>query len=71
MDKSNTKPYYYFSGYDVRETKKGKIWTRIATAWPHRKDGGGFTVELNAFPLSGTVVFLPPKPKGKEKAAKE
>ena len=53
MNKSNTKPYNYLVGYDVRKTRNGKIWTRIATAWPHHKDKDGFTVELNAFPLTG------------------
>ena len=67
MDNHNTKPYAYLNGYDVRKTPKGKIWTRVATAWPHHKDKGGFTVELNAIPLTGTIVFLPPDPKGKNK----
>jgi len=59
MNKSNTKPYNYLVGYDVRKTRNGKIWTRIATAWPHHKDKDGFTVELNVFPLTGTLCSCP------------
>lgn len=71
MKKSNTKPYSYLIGYDVRKTKNGKIWTRIATAWPHHKNKDGFTVELNAVPLTNTIVFLPPKPKAEDKPAEK
>jgi hypothetical protein len=49
----------YYIGYHVQETASGKIWTRVATAWPYRNDQGGFTVELHAVLLSGTIVFLP------------
>jgi len=62
MKKSPTTLRYYH-GYDVKETKQGKIWTRIATAWWHHNGKDGFTVELRAFPLSGTIVFLPPEKK--------
>ena len=65
MKKSITKPTYY-NGYDVKETKTGKVWTRIATAWPLRNGKDGFTVELRALPLSGSIVFLPPEPKDKK-----
>jgi hypothetical protein len=51
----------YYIGYHVQETESGKIWTRIATAWPYCNAQGGFTVELLAVPLSGTIVFLPPE----------
>ena len=57
MDNSNPNPCYI--GYHVQETACGKIWTRVATAWLHHNDQGGFTVELMALPLSGTIVFLP------------
>ena len=65
MDHSDTQPYYI--GYHVQETESGKIWTRVATAWPQRNDQGGFTVQLLAVPLSGTIVFLPSE--GQEKPA--
>ena len=57
MDTSDTPAYYL--GYHVQETEAGKIWTRVATAWPSPNDQGGFTVTLLAVPLSGTIVFLP------------
>jgi hypothetical protein len=57
VDISDTSAYYI--GYHVQETAAGKIWTRVATAWPYPNDHGGFTVTLLAVPLSGTVVFLP------------
>ena len=57
MDHSDTQSYYI--GYHVQETEAGKTWTRVATAWPSRNDQGGFTVQLLAVPLSGTIVFLP------------
>ncbi len=69
MNKSTKKPNYYV-GYDVKETKTGKIWLRVATAWPHRHGKDGFNVELTSVPLSGKLVFLPPEPKGEDKAAK-
>ena len=63
MDTSDT-PAYYLGyggpvGYHVQETVAGNIWTHVATAWPSPNDQGGFTVTLQAVPLSGTIVFLP------------
>jgi hypothetical protein len=43
----------------VQETAADNIWTHVATAWPSPNDQGGFTVTLQAVPLSGTIVFLP------------
>ena len=57
MDTSDTPACYI--GYHVQETEAGKTWTRVATAWPSPNDQGGFTVTLQAVPLSGTIVFLP------------
>jgi hypothetical protein len=67
MDQSNTKPYSSLISYDVQKTKGIKIWTRVGIAWP-LKDKEGFTVQLNAVPLSGKIVFLPPEPKTEDKA---
>ena len=64
MDTSDTPAYYI--GYHVQETDAGKIWTRVATAWPSPNDQGGFTVTLLTVPLSGTIVFVPST--GMEKA---
>jgi len=57
MDTNDTPSCYI--GYYVQETEAGETWTRVATARPYRNDQGGFTVELSAVPLSGTIVFLP------------
>ena len=65
MDNRDTPSYYI--GYHVQETESGETWTRVATAWPYRNDQGGFTVQLLAVPLSGTIVFLPST--GTEKAS--
>ncbi len=65
MNTSDTPSYYI--GYHVQETADGKTWTRVATAWPYRNDQGGFTVQLLAVPLSGTIVFLPSE--GKDQPA--
>jgi hypothetical protein len=48
--------------YAVKERGKGKkaIWTRIGAAWPHGKSAG-LSIELEALPLDGRVVLLPPK----------
>jgi hypothetical protein len=57
MDTNDTPACYL--GYHVQETAAGNIWTHVATAWPSPDDQGGFTVTLQAVPLSGTIVFLP------------
>lgn len=41
--------------------KKGKSWTKIGAAFPH-KEGIGFSIELKAFPIDGRLVVLPPDP---------
>ena len=38
----------------------------MGIAWP-LKDRDGFTIQLNAVPLSGEIVFLPPEPKTEDK----
>jgi hypothetical protein len=57
MDTSDMPAYYL--GYHVQETAAGTLWTHVATARPSPNDQGGFTVTLQAVPLSGTIVFLP------------
>ena len=32
-----------------------KIWTRIGSAWPHKK---GFNIQLTALPLNGRIVLI-------------
>lgn len=60
MAQSNLKPFGVFT---VRESpKKGErgFWTRIGSAFPHQ-DGEGFNLRLDALPLDGKLVILPPK----------
>jgi hypothetical protein len=49
--------------YTVKNRRKGQsaIWTRIGAAWPH-SEGEGLSIELEALPLDGRVVLIPPKP---------
>ena len=58
--------------YNVRKTDAGEFWTRIGAAWKHTNTEG-FNAELAVFPLSGKIVFLPPKekPAGTEEPAAE
>jgi len=39
---------------------KKPIWTKIGSAWSHEK-GGGFNIELQALPMDGRIVLMPPK----------
>jgi hypothetical protein len=46
--------------YTITENEgKDDFWTRIGAAWPNSK--GGFNIELNAMPLNGKLILLPPK----------
>jgi hypothetical protein len=45
------------------ETSAGntaRSWTKVGVAFPHG-DGGGFNIELKAFPRDGKLVVLPPQ----------
>lgn len=49
--------------YVVREDPKDKnksFWSRVGAAFPH-KEGDGFNIELDALPVNGRLVVLPPK----------
>jgi hypothetical protein len=48
--------------YTVKPRPKGQkaIWTRIGAAWPHGT-GEGLSIELEAFPVDGRLVLIPPK----------
>jgi hypothetical protein len=50
-----------FTAYAVRQRNDGEksIWTAIGVAWPHKKDSG-FNIELEATPLDGRIVLMPP-----------
>ena len=40
----------------VKQVGRKSYWTRIGVAFPH-KDGGGFNLQLEAFPIDGKVVL--------------
>lgn len=47
--------------YHVRDGRNGGkgFWTKIGAAWMH-KDGKGFNLELDAFPLDGRITLRVP-----------
>ena len=49
---------YTVREFDTADGKKGRAWTRIGVAFPH-KDGTGFNVEVHSFPLDGRIVLFP------------
>ena len=65
MSNTTHKPTHI--AYTVRKTESGDFWTHIGAVFAHGK-GGGFTVQVAAFPLDGKIVcFLPKeKPEGEE-----
>jgi hypothetical protein len=66
---SNTPKLYAYTVKDRGQGKKG-IWTRIGAAFAHEKSGG-FTIELDALPLDGKIVLMPPKAAEANGEAKE
>jgi len=48
--------------YTVKDRGRGRksFWTRIGAAWEQQK-GGGLNIELEALPLDGKLVLMPPK----------
>ena len=55
---------------DQYETASGRTvrsWTKVGVAFPH-SEGGGFNIELKAFPRDGKLVVLPPQ--GEDRAGK-
>ena len=45
--------------YQTTQGKDKTFWRQIGAAWPNRK--GGFQVKLDALPVNGELVLLPPK----------
>lgn len=54
-----------FTAYTVREYRAGKevksSWCRIGAAWPLKNGGEGFSITLDALPIDGRVILMPPK----------
>lgn len=55
-----TKPTLIAYTVKNRAKNQSAIWTRIGAAWPHGT-GPGFSIELEAFPVDGRIVLMPPK----------
>ncbi|AFY72014.1 hypothetical protein Pse7367_3790 (plasmid) [Thalassoporum mexicanum PCC 7367] len=45
-----------------RDGDKSSVWKEIGAAWPH-KDGEGYEVMLDAFPVNGRLTLRKPTPK--------
>ena len=60
---SNDKASSYIA-YQVRDRGEGEkgFFTRMGAAWAH-KDGNGFNIQLEAFPIEGRVVLRTPSEK--------
>jgi hypothetical protein len=56
---SNTPKLYAYAVKD-RGTGKKAIFTRVGAAFAHQK-GQGLTLQLEAYPVGGKIVLLPPK----------
>jgi hypothetical protein len=56
---SNAPKYYAYAVKDRGKGKKG-IWTRIGAAWTTEK-GDGIKLQLEALPVDGKLVLMPPK----------
>jgi hypothetical protein len=49
--------------YSVKERGTGKkaYWVRIGAAWPFQAGKTGYTIQLDALPLDGSIVLAEPK----------
>jgi hypothetical protein len=56
---SNNKPTLIAHTVKNRGRGQKAIWTRIGAAWPH-SSGIGLSIELEAFPVDGRLVLVPP-----------
>jgi len=54
--------------YVVQGNGETARWTRIGAAWPNR-DGKGFSMKLDAAPITGRVVMRLNKPRDEARGA--
>lgn len=58
---NSKRPTHY--AYQVKEGKDNQShWQKIGAVWPH-KDGNGFRVQLDSFPVNGLIEVRPVKTK--------
>ena len=48
--------------YTVREAKGKSYWREIGVAFANSAEKGGYKIILDALPLNGELILLPPKP---------
>jgi hypothetical protein len=58
---TQNKPDLY--AYTVTGPQDKPFFTRIGAAWKNKK--GGYGIRLEALPVNGEIVLLPPKENGK------
>lgn len=46
--------------WHVNGSEKKKFWSRVGAAWAH-KDGKGFNLQLETFPIDGRIVLRIPQ----------
>jgi hypothetical protein len=63
---TKSRPSLY--AYAVTGEGEQAFWTRIGSAFAHRS-GEGFSIELNALPVNGRIVLMPPKANVREEGA--
>lgn len=56
---SNSKNSPDLIAYQATTRGDRSYWTRVGAAWSNR--AGGINVRLNAFPLDGEIILLPPR----------
>ncbi len=59
QQKPNGPAFIAYTVIDRGEDQDG-IWRAIGAAWTHR-NGEGLNVQLEAFPVNGRLVLLPPR----------
>ncbi|MEL6734609.1 MAG: hypothetical protein AAFO98_01840 [Pseudomonadota bacterium] len=60
MSDNKNKPSHFVYHVSRKESDEKGHWTRVGAAWAHQ-DGDGFTLRLEAMPLSGELVIRTPR----------
>ncbi len=56
--------------FTAEDGKPAKAWTRIGVAFAN-KNGPGYSIRLNALPLNGNLVLLPPDTEEEDEVREE
>ena len=49
--------------FHVFAVSENDYFTRIGGAWKNKNGNEGFFIRLNAYPIDGRILLLPPRPK--------